>query len=203
MPTDSFLIEGEPSTSASLLENACQGDSLSWERIVHLYGPILYTWARRSGCQPADAADIVQEVLADAFRNLNSFQPRAAGSTFRGWLWTITRRRLIDQYRARAARPAAALEAIGEVAADARPESYPDEPPTDDRCDRQLIIAAALSSIQRRFAPQTVEAFRRTVLDGQDPGDVAAALGMTRWGVYKARGRILQRLREELDGLGW
>ena len=38
-------------------------------------------------------------------------------------------------------------------------------------------------------------------MQGEAPADVAADLQVSVWAVYKARSRVLQRLREELDGL--
>jgi DNA-directed RNA polymerase specialized sigma24 family protein len=40
------------------------------------------------------------------------------------------------------------------------------------------------------------------VIDGRAPADVAEELGMTRQALYKAKSRVLRRLRHDLDGLG-
>lgn len=193
------IISLEPSTSVSLLEGARQGSAESWERIVRLYGPIIYTWARRCRRQPADAADIVQEVLADAAKGLKSYSGNTSGATFRGWLWTITRRRLADQTRAWSKRPQAAdQEMLAQIAIS---DSRPSDPPTDASCDRRSILASALAGLHRRFNPETLEAFRRTVLNSEEPDAVAADLGISRWSVYKAKSRVLQRLRCDLEGL--
>jgi RNA polymerase sigma-70 factor (ECF subfamily) len=51
-------------TPASLLERLRQpADQAAWERLVELYAPLLFSWARRVGCREADAADLVQDVL--------------------------------------------------------------------------------------------------------------------------------------------
>jgi RNA polymerase sigma-70 factor (ECF subfamily) len=52
--------------------------------------------------------------------------------------------------------------------------------------------------MQAEFEARTWQAFRRVVIDGQRPADVAADLGLTRNAVYLARSRILRRLREVL-----
>jgi len=91
----------EPATSASLLRDAQQGDPESWQKIGQLYGPIIYAWARRCGCQAADAADIMQETLTAVSRGLADFDHQRNDATFRGWLWTITRNKLRDLERRR------------------------------------------------------------------------------------------------------
>ncbi|MCC7334750.1 MAG: sigma-70 family RNA polymerase sigma factor [Pirellulaceae bacterium] len=95
------------STSPSLLLRACGGESLAWQRMVQIYGPLVYNWARRTGLQPQDAADVAQETFAAVSTRLSRFDPQQAGATFRGWLWTITRNKAADFVRARDAQPRA------------------------------------------------------------------------------------------------
>lgn len=186
-----------PSTTApSLLAAARQGQPDAWQRLVHLYGPLIYSWCRRAGRQGADAADATQDVLMCVSRDLPRFDPALPGATFRGWLWTITRRRLIDQTR-RLRRQVETVEgSLSDVADDAG-----GDPPTDAGDDRAAVLARAAALLRDRFDPSTWEAFWATVVDGRDPGEAAEALGLSRWAVYKARARVLQRLREQLDGL--
>ena len=53
------------STASSLLEQVRAGEPGAWQRIVHVYGPLVYGWARRAGLQAADAADVMQEGPSD------------------------------------------------------------------------------------------------------------------------------------------
>ena len=60
-------------TSVSLLHRLREGtDPHDWERFVRLYAPLLLRWARQFGAQDADAADLVQDVLALLFHKLPS-----------------------------------------------------------------------------------------------------------------------------------
>ena len=54
---------GQGSTSASLLARVQADDSEAWSRLVRLYGPVVYRWARQAGLQPNDAADVAQAVF--------------------------------------------------------------------------------------------------------------------------------------------
>ena len=38
-------------------------DEAAWRKLVHLYTPLLFSWARRAGMPEHDAADLVQDVL--------------------------------------------------------------------------------------------------------------------------------------------
>lgn len=188
-----------PSTTApSLLAAARDGHADAWQRMVHVYGPLIYGWCRRVGRQPADAADATQDVLMSVSRDLHRFDPTVAGATFRGWLWMITRRRLADQARRHARR---VEQADGSLADVADGGADPHDPPTGAAEDRSAVASRALAMLRDHFEDSTWQAFWATVAEGRQPAEVAETLGISRWAVYKARARVLQRLREELDGL--
>src|SRR4051794_10624721 len=51
-------------TPVTLLERLRRPDDPeAWGRFVELYTPLLYAWARKTGLQESDAADLVQEVF--------------------------------------------------------------------------------------------------------------------------------------------
>ena len=66
---------------------------------------------------------------------------------------------------------------------------------------RHYLADRALQLAKREFAPGTWRAFWGVVVEGRPAGDVAAEVGVTVNAVYLARGRVLRRLREALDGL--
>ena len=59
--------------------------------------------------------------------------------------------------------------------------------------------------VKAEFEPTTWQAFWRAAVEGDAAANIAADLGVTKWAIYKAKARVTQRLREELDGLltGW
>ena len=62
-------------TSTSLLIRLRQPtDREAWSRFVKLYGPLIFKWARRTGLQSEDAADLVQDVMALLVQKLPAFQ---------------------------------------------------------------------------------------------------------------------------------
>src|SRR5262245_58504116 len=97
----------ELTTSLSLLERLRGHDSEAWRRFVHVYGPLVYSWCRRVGVDGEDAADVIQEVWTGVTTGLAQFERTEQMGTFRGWLWTVTRHKLCDHFRARQKRPAA------------------------------------------------------------------------------------------------
>ena len=71
-------------TSVSLIKAAKADDPSAWQRLVDTYGPLVYHWCRSPGLQPADASDVVQEVLRSATKGLAAFGLERKGDTFRG-----------------------------------------------------------------------------------------------------------------------
>ena len=53
-----------------------------------------------------------------------------------------------------------------------------------------------LERIEPEFTPPTWQAFRRWVVEGMDPEQVAAELGTSLTAVYNAKFRVMKRLRQ-------
>lgn len=182
-------------TSPTLIMALKDSDSGSeaWPRLVTLYGPLIYRWCQRSGVQEADASDISQEVMGDVLRAIDTYSHEGDAATFRGWLWTITRNKISLYFRRWAKSPAApggtdALQLI---------EQLPDERPEtkEDIADLHL---RALETLRINFNETTWTAFWRVVVEKDDAKDVAEDLGVSVWTVYKAKTRVLAKLRAEL-----
>ena len=190
-----------PSTSSSLLGRVRQRDADAWSRLSKLYGPTVYGWARRSGLQASDAADIVQNVFGAVVTSIADFRHDRPDDSFRGWLWTIARNKIRDHFRSLASRP----EAQGGTDAQRRLQQIPEQAPktVGDAADfgADSLGRRALEMIRVDFDSRSWETFWRVAVEGDAVADVAEDLGVTIWAVYKARTRILGRLRDELDGL--
>src|SRR5688572_12597478 len=94
-------------TSLSLLERVRAEDQGAWEKLVRLYGPLVFHWCRRGGANDEDSHDVVQEVFIAVSGSLKDFHHQHPGS-FRGWMRGITRHKLLDHYRRRERQPQAA-----------------------------------------------------------------------------------------------
>src|SRR5688572_30734761 len=95
-------------TSLTLLDRVRAADPDAWRRLVHLYSPLISSWARRAGLDDPDAADLVRDVWQSVAASLDRFQRDASAGTFRGWIWTIARNKIRDHFRKRRGEPEAA-----------------------------------------------------------------------------------------------
>lgn len=200
------MSTGEPSLSSrsisnTLLDRLRARDAEAWRRLADLYGPLVYHWCRRSGLRPPDAADTLQDVFAAVSSGIGDFRRGGPGTTFRGWLWTITRNKIRDHFRIQRAEAAA----IGGTDAQLRladiPDDCTDNSTDGDRQEIGAVFQRALGIVQADFEDHTWCAFWRIAVDGQDAASVAAELGMSANAVRQAKSRVLRRLRAELGDL--
>jgi RNA polymerase sigma-70 factor (ECF subfamily) len=182
-------------TSASLLQRLRRPDAPeAWSRFIELYTPLLFFWARQSGLQEPDAADVVQDVLMTLLERLPGFDYNP-GRSFRNWLCTITRNKCREHHRRQQCRRGAPLD----DQADAR-QKDPGAAIADGDY-RAYVLGRALSLMRQEFQPATWQACWEHVVQGRPAQEVAAELHMTVNSVYLAKSRVLRRLRRELEGL--
>ena len=177
-------------TSSTLLGRLRQQPAPEdWKTFVLLYTPLLLSWARQRGFEH-DAEDVVQETLAHLITALPRYQ-RRDGQPFRSWLFRLARNRAEDFRRCRTNRPLPGIEA-----AECDPGTPVDEP--DEAEFRRHLVHRALELVRGDFSGATWQAFVEMALGGRPAAEVAARLGLTVSAVYKARGRVVARLREEI-----
>jgi len=181
------------STHASLLARLKDdGDAAAWRAFDDRYRDVVFAFARRAGLQPADADDVVQEILAAAHRALPEFEYDRARGTFRGWLRTAV-------VRAATRRRRRGGDALDHAAT--APESLT-EPGVDPELDahfeaewRRYHVRLATAKVRAESNAKDFAAFEAVAVDGRVPAEVAAALGLSVDSVYQAKSRLLKRLR--------
>ncbi len=194
--------DSRPSSISSTLLNQLRARRPeAWQRLVDLYGPTVYGWCRRLGVSQTDAPDVVQDVFAAVHADVGHFRRDRPGDSFGAWLRTITRHRVYDHFRRRQGQPVAdgGTSAYQRLLGLAETE---EEPSTSRPVEKEGPFSRrVLELIRAEFEVRTWDAFWRIVVDGQSPAEVAAALSMSLPAVYKAKSRVLRRLRQELGGL--
>jgi RNA polymerase sigma-70 factor (ECF subfamily) len=195
-------LEGPQSstaTSPSLLDRVKLDDPAAWDRVVSLYGPLVFRWCRRHGLPEQEIADVFQEVFQSVAAHKATFRHDKPTDTFRGWLRAITRNKVRDHFRRLGREPGGAggTEAQVRLARLPAESTGDDEPSSDGQSDR-LLFRRALDAIQVEFEDRTWKAFWLTAVEGRAPDDVARELAMSHGAVRVAKSRVLRRLREEL-----
>ncbi|WP_458108220.1 RNA polymerase sigma factor [Arthrobacter sp. R3-55] len=83
---------------ALLAGRAADGDTAAFEALARRHGPLMRATARRLTGSLADADDVVQETLVQAWKQLDTLRDPAA---VKGWLMRIVGSRSIDHLRKR------------------------------------------------------------------------------------------------------
>lgn len=188
-------------TSLTMLQRVRADDGIAWNRLSTIYGPLVYRWARQSGLQPDDASDIVQEVFRKLLRAIKGFRKEKPSDSFRGWLFTITKNTIRDFARKKSKQ--AQVEGGSEFYA--RLQELPDQCCDLDTSEGQeeasCLYQRALKTIKQGFADSTWQCFWRMTVDNEPAADIAEDLGLSTWTVYKAKARVLRKMKSEFAGL--
>jgi RNA polymerase sigma factor (sigma-70 family) len=193
--------EAQMDTRVSLLIRLRRepADQRAWDEFARRYGPQIRAWCQQWGLQAADADDVSQNVLLKLAHHLRSFV-YDPGRRFRGFLRTMAHNACMD-YLDSTRRGMAVGDDTGVHAV---LESVPAREDLAARLEaafdlERLEIAQA--HVRQRIEPHTWEAFRLTALEGQSGTDAAARLGMQVGTVFKAKSKVQQMLREEIERL--
>ena len=186
-------------TSASLLTGLRKADPEAWQRLLNVYGPLVYHWCQRTGLNASDSADVMQNVFMAVSRSIAGFEKRRESDSFRGWLWTVTRNKVRDFCRKRARD----VEAVGGTNAWLQLAEV-SEGLSDDSLSitnpREIsgVLHRALEQVRSEFEERTWTAFWRAAVDGEPTSEIAASMDISANGVRQAKSRVLRRLRQEL-----
>jgi len=186
------------STSSSLIRQVQKNEPDAWDRLCSLYAPLVVDWCRQAGLQPADTADVVQEVFVAVYQNVVGFRRERPGDSFRGWLWTVARNAVRLHFRKAAQTAVAAGGSHAQAALGQVPQYFEEPSQPDSAAQRHALLHRALQLLRPQCAETTWRAFWRTTVDGMPGPDVASELGISAGAVRQAKYAVLQRLRDLL-----
>jgi len=194
---------GTPSrTRASLIARMKDWqDQASWQAFFDTYWRLIYDVARKAGLSDSEAQDVVQETMLAVARQMPNFQYDASRGSFKAWLLTTTRWRIIDRLRQRLS--CAQLGASdSEAPSTELVQSVPD-PATvvpDQRWDndwRRNLLEVALARLRARIDPHKYQLFDFYVNKAWPATKVAQRFGVPVRQVYLAKHRITVVLKKE------
>ena len=119
---------------------------------------------------------------------------------FGGWLRAVTEHAICDFFADQKRRPRAQGEGLG-LAALNTAESQDDLLTLAENEFTQAVVIQACATVYARGEPRTWEAFLLTACENHPGEDVAAALGLNVTAVFKAKSRVLQYIRQEIERL--
>ncbi len=177
-----------------VVEAAGRGEHWALTQLFRAYQPLLLRYLRAQ--EPGAADDLASEVWIGAARGLAQFSGDEAA--FRGWLFTIARRRLID-HRRRTARQRTDVMSTDRL--DVVVGLGPGGDPAAAVLDR-LGAQGAIAELIAELTPEQAEAVLLRVVGGLSVAEVAAIMRRPPGTVRVLCHRALRRLAVQFgDGV--
>lgn len=200
--TDSFL----PTRSSLLIRLKQWNDKTSWDQFFDNYNRSIFRLGLKRGLTRVEAEEVVQETMVAVARQMPEFTYDRAVGSFKGWLYTITRRaigkqlekRLTDQKR-RADPPQS--DSSGEQPFENVPDPSLDFDLQWDREWKQNILQIAIDRVRQKVKPKQFQMFDLFVTQQLPMTQVTRMLNVNRAQVYMAKLRIAPLLRSEITAL--
>ncbi len=195
-----------PTTSTTLLRDIAHDPRHArWSEFVSRYRPMMEAFLRERF--PAlDADDIIQETLIALCTALPSYRyvPDERGH-FHNYLTGNLRNKALRQLH-KEQRQAEIAEMAGAcIPRDRDGRAVAPRPPqaTDEQSWRKALLEIALQQLMNdeSIHSRTRQVFLRVAVNGERPGDVAAAFGIERNAVDQIKNRMMSRLREHVAAL--
>lgn len=169
-----------PRSFADTLAEAQAGSGAALSCLYREFQPAVIAYFRHRA--PQDADDLCSEVWLDVHRNLGRFSGDEDG--FRRWVFTIARRRLIDDRRRAQRRRTSPLVGFDEFAGDQDPEAEA----------VSAIVAAEVCGMVERLPAEQAAVVRLRLVDGLSVEETATRLGKRPGAVRVLHHRGLRRL---------
>ena len=183
-------------------------DQASWREFFDTYWRLLYGVALKAGLTEAEAQDVVQETMLAAARKMPGFTYDPAKDSFKGWLLTVTRWKIADQFRKRWKLPRSGGSNRGprgeaDEARTATIERIPDPAGLDlsllwEREWQENLLRVALQKVKQQVNPAHYEMYHLHVIKQQPVRQVAKALRVNPARIYLAKYRISKLLKQEI-----
>ena len=167
----------------NVLDAAQAGGEWAFDVLFRHYQPLLLRYLRAQ--EPVAAEDLASEVWMALATRIGSFRGDEGG--FRGWLFTVARRRLIEHRRQAARRRTDPVPAHGLAS-----RAAPDDPAAE--VGAALATQEAVERLVARLVPDQAEVVLLRVVAGLSVAEVAEITGHSPGSVRMLQHRALNRL---------
>ncbi|NBQ24501.1 MAG: RNA polymerase sigma factor [Verrucomicrobia bacterium] len=183
-------------------------DASSWERFYHIYHPLLFRYACSLGLKPTEAEDLIQETVITVSKSIGSFRHQTEGGTFKGWLYTIVKRKFIDLKRYQTRK-----RQLDHVSLD-NTEGSPDRLESDSLVQGQspdqelwerdwesFVRQRAYNLLKEKFKIEYLQIFDLAINKDWGVAKIAEFMHINRASVYLKLHRMRRILRQEREAL--
>ncbi|MBI4579480.1 MAG: sigma-70 family RNA polymerase sigma factor [Planctomycetes bacterium] len=166
-----------------------------WSDFYTRYQPLLVAVGRRLGLAEQDALDAAQETLLSFAEGYRKGKYDRSKGRLRTWLFGIAVKKIRDIQR-RNGKNHAVVEPVDKTRVlSAAPDDHSISEVWESEWERRLL-QVCMENVCRHMEVSTVQAFELFVLKEWPADRVASHLGVSRNAVFKAKRRVLSRMRE-------
>ena len=179
-------------------------DETSWQEFFNIYWRLIYSVAIKAGLTEQEAQEVVQETVITVAKNIKGFEVGSEHGSYKAWLLNITRWRIADQFRKRAAVESAVPDETGTGTPLAERLADPATLNLDAVWDEQWktnLFDAAVERLRERIDPGVFQMFDLHVLKEWPANKVARKLGVNMGRVYFAKYKVTRLLKSEIKRL--
>lgn len=170
-------------------------DQVSWRQFFDIYWKLIYRTARSVRLTPAEAEDVVQETMVAVWRSIGGFNYDPTMGSFKSWLLTLTRRRIMDHLRKRYREPfTVSLDQVPDCE-DPAIESF------WEAAWEANLVGAAIERVKGRVDPKQFQIFELYVLKEWPVRRIMDLLGVSATLVYVTKHRVSAQVRKQYKAL--
>ena len=196
-PDEQSNVPSQPhsrwATRSSMIADMQQVSSERWNNFVLVYSRLIKSWILSKSVPPAAVDDILQETLKSVFTGIGKFECGTGKGTFRGWLRTITERRVADYFRSQTEDNNTAQDVLDGTAS---PEQKDPETVQAEQQALHELKARALELIRQTTSEKTWQMFWLSTVEEVPTAEIAREFDVSNAAVRVYKKRVLNRLRE-------
>jgi RNA polymerase sigma-70 factor (ECF subfamily) len=167
-------------------------DSIAWLEFDRIYRPLMFRYARAWGLGADEAEDVVQQCMAAIARHLPRFVYSRERGGFKAWLRKTVDNAVKNHFRKRGLVHAGTDRITMIPAREKSPAAL-----WEAHWEQEHLLYC-LEQCRSEVTTQTFNAFHLQVLGQWAPEKVARVLGMSVDKVYRAKSRVLRRVRQKM-----
>ncbi len=166
-----------------------------WSDFYARYQPVLLAVGRRLGLSDQDAQDAAQDTLLSFAEGYKKGKYDRGKGRLRTWLFGIAIKKIRDMQR-RNGRNFAVVDPVEKTRVlNGMPDDHSLSAIWESEWERRLL-QVCMENVCRHMEVSTIQAFELFVLKEWPADRVAAHLGVSQNAVFKAKRRVLSRMRE-------
>lgn len=193
-----------PTRSSLLVRLKQWNDSASWNEFFHSYNRSILNLGLKRGLTRAEAEEVVQETMVAVAHRMPEFTYDRAVGSFKGWLFTITRRAIGKQINKRSPDSLKPIAPAGSGSLDILDDCEDPTPGLEQQWDeewRRSILQLAMDRVRSRVKPKQFQMFDLYVTQQLPMEQVTRMLNVNSAQVYMAKLRISPMIRVEVSAL--